>query len=880
MPIVATGDPPAPSAWPASAGYVPRRAIKARPLGWFWQRALAFGALALALPIALVTARGTVDWPGRPFPGFFAMGNGIVPTVGLYSWTGLGSGIPFHARVVAADDTPVRTNADLYRHVADLPVGTPVRYTLTKQGETFTRTAPTMRFGLRDYWLTVGLLAAFGFLSIGTGVAVALLQPRKPAAKAFLIQGVCTGLFALTGTALYHPDLQWLSRLHFVTQATFPATFIHLGLVFPIERRLVIRRPAWIAAPYGVAAALSAWVLVGFYASQPETTPLYASYLYAALSIVVLVGLVAFAYWENRTPLVRPQLRSVLPGLLLGTVVGLFAFLDNARSGGHFPVNFIAIPPLLFYLSVGYAITRHHLFDIDVLVRQAALYGTLTLGITAAYAGSVAFLGLLLPEEAVRGSRLFTIVFVVLVASCFEPLRRRVQGVIDRVFFRSRPDYRRTVGEVSAALTPLLDLDRILSRIGRTVADGLQLRSLRLILWDGDRARVWRYRAGEDRMGETEGLPCQALRRVLEESTPNPWRLPEDDESNGGVRQEMAAVEAVLLLPLTVAGRVIGAIALGPRRSGLPFSSLDLELLGTLAAQGAVAIQNALSYRALEELNAQLDARVGARTAALEASNAELDRAYRDLKAAQAQLLQTEKLASLGQLVAGVAHEINNPVSFIVGNIEPLRGNLGMLRALAERHGDAELAGAAEQASRAFELIAHGAERTAGIVQDLRTFSRVGDVLPRPTDTHEGIDVTLRLLKPRWNNRIEIHRDYGALPAVSAAPGQLNQVFMNLLANACDAIEGRGNIWIHTAHDGNRITVTIRDDGCGIAPEHLDRIFDPFFTTKPQGYGTGLGLAISYGIVTQHGGTLQVSSHLGRGTEFAIALPIRPPIAG
>src|SRR5439155_24547695 len=191
-----------------------------------------------------------------------------------------------------------------------------------------------------------------------------------------------------------------------------------------------------------------------------------------------------------------------------------------------------------------------------------------------------------------------------------------------------------------------------------------------------------------------------------------------------------------------------------PRRSGLPFSSLDLELLGTLAAQGAVAIQNALSYRALEELNAQLDARVRARTAALEASNAELDRAYRDLKTAQAQLLLSEKLASLGQLVAGVAHEINNPVSFIVGNIEPLRGNLCMLRALAERHGDAELAGAAEQASRAFELIARGAERTAGIVQDLRTFSRVGDVLPRPTDTHEGIDVTLRLLKPRWNNRI------------------------------------------------------------------------------------------------------------------------------
>jgi signal transduction histidine kinase len=316
---------------------------------------------------------------------------------------------------------------------------------------------------------------------------------------------------------------------------------------------------------------------------------------------------------------------------------------------------------------------------------------------------------------------------------------------------------------------------------------------------------------------------------------------------------------------------------LGPKRSGQPFFDTDLDLLGTLTAQSTIAIQNALSYRELQTLNVELEVRVRARTEALETSNEALERTLRDLKAAQAQLLQTEKLASLGQLVAGVAHEINNPVSFIVGNVQPLRKELGRLQTLAAERDDPDLGGIAERASFILDMLARGAERTVGIVTDLRIFSRVGDVLPRPTDLHEGIEVSLRLLKPKWGDRIEIHRDYGQLPPVLAAPGQLNQVFMNILANACDAVPETGNIWIQTACEAGQVTVVIRDDGAGIAPEHLGRIFEPFFTTKPQGKGTGLGLAISYGIVTHHGGTIAARSEPGEGTEFTIVLPLQPP---
>ena len=272
--------------------------------------------------------------------------------------------------------------------------------------------------------------------------------------------------------------------------------------------------------------------------------------------------------------------------------------------------------------------------------------------------------------------------------------------------------------------------------------------------------------------------------------------------------------------------------------------------------------------RALQALNAELETRVRERTAELEAS-------YRNLEAAQTQLVQSEKMASLGVLVAGVAHEINNPVTFIVNNMEPLRELLAEVDQTAEAHPELGLQARLGLVREMVELIDEGAVRTAGIVNDLRSFSRLGDARFETIDVQDALEVTLRLLRPRWSGRIAIHRDFEPLPPIEAVPGQLNQVWMNLLANACDAIEDRGNIWIAARSDGDRLRISVRDDGAGIASADLHRIFDPFFTTKPQGKGTGLGLAITHGIVESHGGSIQVTSEAGRGTEMTVSLPIR-----
>jgi len=850
----------------------------ARRWRWVAERWFALGAAAVATPIAVITILGTLYWPGRTFPGFFVLGNTIVPTIGLYDWTGMRGGVPFYARVVEIDGRHVATNRDVYDYVAPLHVGTPVRYTLVKGGTTLTRVVPTMRFTASHYSLTMGLFLAFGLLSIGAGVAVALLQPRTPAARAFLSQGFFGGIFALTATALYQPDLWWLSWLQLTTQAMFSAAFIHLGFVFPETRPLVARRPWSIAAPYAVSGLLSAWMMVDFYGSPPGLTAYYATSLYSAFAIAALVGLVAYAYWENRTPSVRPRLHAVLPGLILSTALALYGFLNISQSGGNFPINLVALTPWFFYLSIGYAIMKHDLFDIDALVKQAAVYGTLTLAVTAAYAAGLAVLSMLLPANQTRVQSSFTVAFIVLVAVLFQALRAGVQSVLDRTFYRSGLDYRRTVSELSAALTSLLDLDEILSRVGRTVTEGLQLHALVVVLWLDEEPTLWRYDERSGHMGPGTQHAFAALHRELARQPERPWyperqgTTKEAGADTATAREEAARLGAALVVPLTIRGQTIGALALGPKRSGRPFSREDIDLLATLAAQSAVAVQNALSYRSLQALNEALEAKVHARTAELEVSNAELARAYEGLQAAQAQLLTTEKMASLGLVVAGVAHEINNPLSFIIGNVEPLHQTLALLHALAAKRRDTQLTTEVDRLTKILGLMALGAERTAAIVQDLRTFSRLGETQPRPTDLHEAIEVSLRLLRPRWADRIVIHREYGPLTPVEVIPGQISQVFMNLLANACDAIKGRGNLWIRTACEGTHVIVAIRDDGAGIPPEHVARVFDPFFTTKPVGKGTGLGLAITQGIVSQHGGTIRVTTETGKGTEFRITL--------
>jgi two-component system, NtrC family, sensor kinase len=276
----------------------------------------------------------------------------------------------------------------------------------------------------------------------------------------------------------------------------------------------------------------------------------------------------------------------------------------------------------------------------------------------------------------------------------------------------------------------------------------------------------------------------------------------------------------------------------------------------------------------------------------LERHNEELRRSKEELERLQLQIVQSEKMASLGQLAAGVAHELNNPAGFIYGNMGLLQECAGGLQRLLDFYERASLpVEVRAQADHIKQEICYetsladlpsiiedcrdGAERIRDVVQNLRTFSRLDEAEFKKVDIHEGIESTIRLLSRYYSaGHIRLERDYSELPQVDCYAGQLNQVWMNLLINAAQAVRDGGAVCVKTELEGAMAVVHIMDSGCGIPPEQLKKIFDPFFTTKPVGEGTGLGLSVTYSIVQRHKGSITVKSLPGRGTTFRVEIPV------
>ncbi len=268
------------------------------------------------------------------------------------------------------------------------------------------------------------------------------------------------------------------------------------------------------------------------------------------------------------------------------------------------------------------------------------------------------------------------------------------------------------------------------------------------------------------------------------------------------------------------------------------------------------------------------------------------------LQQAQAQLLQSEKMASIGQLAAGIAHEINNPVGFVNSNMSSLRNYVATLftvidgydlaltplldhpeiaTAIADVKKQADLDYLKNDVTELVKESMDGLKRVKDIVQSLKDFSHVGETDWQVADLHHGLDSTLNIANNEFKYKATVEKQYGKLPMVKCLASQLNQVFMNLIVNASHAIKETGVITIRTGAANDWVWIEIGDNGVGIAPENLTRIFEPFFTTKAVGQGTGLGLSLSYNIVNKHGGRIEVDSELGNGTRFTVHLPVEPP---
>ena len=247
-----------------------------------------------------------------------------------------------------------------------------------------------------------------------------------------------------------------------------------------------------------------------------------------------------------------------------------------------------------------------------------------------------------------------------------------------------------------------------------------------------------------------------------------------------------------------------------------------------------------------------------------------LEKALLELKEAQSQLIHSEKMASVGLLSAGLVHEVNNPLNAAISSIRTLGTSLERLQ--KGESTPQELSG---KLARASQRALNGLKRCEEIIAGLRQFSRKDVEGKKEEDVHQGLDSTISLLPEDQEKKVVIHRDYRFQGKVQCNLGQLNQVFMNLLTNALQAIDGEGEIWVRTEQEGEHLLITLEDNGQGIPPEVLPHIFEPFYTTKDVGQGTGLGLSISHKVIEDHGGRIEAESTLGKGTRFSIRLPTK-----
>jgi signal transduction histidine kinase len=815
--------------------------------------ALAIGVLGLTVAIRVTT--DSLAWVDRPFPGFLVLDNRVIASIGLRHWSGDQVDPPlYQSQVVSVDGEPITTADQIYARVYARPPGTPIRYGLERDDWRRDVTIASQTFTARDWLLIYGAYLLNALVYLVSGLVAWVLQPRSPLARAFLAFGGSFAAFFLTAMALYDP--RELTHLHTVTEAVTPAAALQLFMLFPQP----VRRASWRFVGYVGSALLALAYFRWFYDAPRFSTVLVVNTMcFGAVGLFMGWRLIA-AYRRASSRLARQRVRLLTAGVLLGLGIPGLALTYSAIARGQTSMNVAVFTPILFALSLAYAIVKHDVLEIDAMLKRGAYYLLLTGAVAATYVGSVVLFNWVLRANVVTDSPLFPFVVTLAVLLVFNPARMRIQGVVDRLFFRTRYDSADVLARLGGALGIVHEYRRIAEVVCTHVEGAIPNAGTRLVVLDD--------------VGATAGELSPALREQLGRrtivTTFDSVEAYRDAATYERTRDALGTMPAEVAVAVEHAGTLVGALTMGAKRSGLFYTAGDADFLRAVAHQAAIALDNARSYQALAVLNARLEDRVRERTAQLEDANRELSRAYDELRTAEVQLVQSEKMASLGRLVAGVAHEINNPVSFISSSVAPLRRRLAQAASLAPDEVRRLLA----EAEEITDIMARGAERTAAIVKDLRTFSRLGEAIRKPFDLAEAVDLSLRVLAPRWRDRITIHRDLPSLPPVEGDPGQLNQALVNVLANACDAVGVAGNIWVAARDEGSCVVLIVRDDGVGMPEEVRARIFEPFFTTKDVGAGSGLGLAITYNVVAAHGGRIDVESTPGRGATVRITLPV------
>jgi len=895
---------------------------------------------------------------------------------------GAQAGIEVGDFLTAVNDHTIEIGADLDRELKHTDVYGKAEYSIIRRHillDTPLIVYPTPADrSLQEFTRVIGMV----YLAIG--IYVLFRRWTAPRATHFYI--FCLVSFALN-TFRYTGKLDLLDWTVYwgnvVAEVLQPALFLHFALVFPEERLRSWNRRWLIPVIYAPAVGLIALRVTAFliwqatFALKLRLDQIATAYVaaYFVLSWVLFLR----SYSRANTPLLRQQLKWLTRGTMLAVLPFTLLYAIPFLTGVPVPIVLqrIAGLSLVFLpLTFSWAIVRYRLMDTDLIFKRGVAYTLATGTLVGVYFGVIALISekvhLLLPEAAREWGLVITILIT---AQLFDPLKRRFQSWVDRVFDRHKYDYRKALVDFGRGLSSETDLQALLRSIVDRLPSALLVAKVAVFLADSPDAQT--STAGF-RLAASHGLPFSNEQytprldlgflqfdqpgghsHIFLENTQQNIHLSDDQQRTA------ALLDLNYYLPCrvqdastangTAKTRTIAVIGLGRTIGGDFLSSEDVELLESLASYIGIALQSASLYARLEEqvseferlkefnenivesinvgiLAVDLEDRIESWNAQMEAMYAlsrkeaigqpltavfprEFIEAFdrfrnesgvhhlykfrlttrageartaniavapllsRDFVAVgrivlvdditervtlEAQLSQADKLSSIGLLAAGVAHEINTPLAVISSYAQMLTKQM---------RDDARL-------TPLLERITQQTFRASEIANGLLNFSRTSTTEFRDTDLNQVIRDTLALVEHQMKTaRITVAMDLcGQLPRIHGNPGKLQQVFLNLLLNAKDAMPQGGELRVATISNGH-VEAVIADSGAGIAPEHLKRIYDPFFTTKSapkpgERRGTGLGLSVSYGIIQEHAGKINVESTLGVGTTFHLEFPL------
>jgi nitrogen-specific signal transduction histidine kinase len=502
--------------------------------------------------------------------------------------------------------------------------------------------------------------------------------------------------------------------------------------------------------------------------------------------------------------------------LIYSTCIGFFGAAMNFLLWFNipFPPVFNVLIPI-YVLMVAFAILKYRLMDIEIIIRKGLLYSLLAGLLSAFYLSAVFIFGNYLGGRKSAASILFTIFSIVFFSLIFQPLRDRIQELIDKVFFKGKYDYQKTLRSLSLTARSIAGIDELVDKILNSITETIKINKAAIYVIDKrNNSFVMRKAVGELQAN----LPADIIDKLKEEKETIIFK----EAAN------ISKIDYAILFPILSKERLVGILCLGEKLSGDVYSDEDIDLLTTLCNQMGVSIENAMLYE--------------------------------DAMESQKHLYQADKLATLGTLAAGLAHEIKNPIAAIKGFSQMIGKSF--------ETGDKE-------AIKDFEdVVPRQLDKINDLVERLLKLSKPVSYEKRSLNINIVLEDIIKLTeKQAINQKVQITKELNAANEIIGDPDQLTQAFLNLILNGIQSMPDGGILAIKTLDindHGHNISIEIKDTGVGIPEDKLDKIFDPFWTTKEG--GMGLGLAVTKKIIDDHKGKIDVESEIGKGTIFQVRL--------